>query len=207
MFFITLFLRSVFICIIKIIKEERMWKSLELVGKKINKLTVLSKEPSREGTHNRSRFKCQCECGNFTIVDGPKLNSGIIKGCGCQNGKQTKNRKGIGEAARNRVISWYKDNAKKRGLPFEITLEKTIELFSLPCFYCGRQPYTTFSNPKYYGNFTYNGIDRLDNTKGYVQENCVSCCQECNYLKNKFSYEEFMAIIKRIYQNRILNQT
>lgn len=39
----------------------------------------------------------------------------------------------------------------------------------------------------YYCNFisliTLNGIDRMDNSKCYIIENCVSCCKNCNFIK------------------------
>lgn len=177
-------------------------KILDLVGKKIHMLTVLSEAPRRK---RRSRFRCQCECGNFTEVDGSKLNTKCVHSCGCFIGKQFKpgNRKGLGESVRNKVIASYKENAKRKGLEYSLTNEKTISFLSGACFYCGREPYHTLTIPHSYGSFTYNGIDRLNNFGGYTFGNCVSCCKECNYLKNKFSYEEFMTIIKRIYENRI----
>lgn len=32
---------------------------------------------------SRTRFLCKCDCGKHTEVDGPLLNSGRIKSCGC----------------------------------------------------------------------------------------------------------------------------
>ncbi len=49
-----------------------------------------------------------------------------------------------------------------------------------------------------------NGIDRFDNTIGYIKDNCRSCCSLCNYLKRDSSYEKFINKIKRIYEYRCI---
>ena len=178
-----------------------MWKQLDLVGKKINHLTVLSKET----TIGRTRFKCHCDCGNVTIVDGPKLNSGVIKGCGCQTGKQPKPtlRKGLGESTRNALFWQYRDNARKKSIPFELTNGQMEKMFKSVCFYCGREPYRTLKKPNCYGHYVCNGIDRKDNSKGYTKSNCVSCCLECNFMKNTYHIDEFLKLIRMIYENRV----
>ena len=52
-----------------------------LVGKKFNRLTVLS-FAGRDG-ENKARWYCRCDCGKETIVDGWNLKSGHVKSCGC----------------------------------------------------------------------------------------------------------------------------
>lgn len=47
-------------------------------------------------------------------------------------------------------------------------------------------------------NYFYNGIDRKDNDIGYVIENCVSCCDECNKAKRNMLYEKWIAYLDRI---------
>ena len=176
-----------------------MWKQLDLAGRKINRLNVISKE----STIGRSRFKCQCECGNITVVDGPKLNSGIIQSCGCQIGRQKKPslRKKFGESTKNGLIAQYKHNAKKKLIPFELTDEQMEILFQSDCFYCGRKPYRTLQKKNCYGYYICNGIDRMDNSKGYISENCVPCCLECNFMKNTYHTKEFLTLIRMIYNN------
>jgi hypothetical protein len=60
------------------------------------------------------------------------------------------------------------------------------------CFYCNSKvewtPHSTGSK-KY--NKSYN-LDRKDNEKGYIKDNCVVCCTLCNFTRgNRFSFEEF----------------
>jgi hypothetical protein len=42
----------------------------------------------------------------------------------------------------------------------------------------------------------YNGIDRVDNEKGYLVENCVPCCFTCNSLKKSVT----KSIIEKAYK-------
>lgn len=53
-----------------------------LIGQKFGKLLVLE-------YLGRSRWKCQCDCGNFTEVVTSSLTSGKTKSCGCLRGQNT----------------------------------------------------------------------------------------------------------------------
>ena len=63
-----------------------------------------------------------------------------------------------------------KMGAKHRGLEWTLTDKDTVEMMTSPCVYCGVL-------------LEINGIDRVDNTKGYVPDNCVPCCKTCNLMK------------------------
>lgn len=52
----------------------------DLTGQKFNYLTVLEYAGRK---NSRTMWKCLCECGNITIVDGNSLKSGNTKACGC----------------------------------------------------------------------------------------------------------------------------
>lgn len=85
--------------------------------------------------------------------------------------------------------------ANKYDREFDLTNEQLRILFKGNCHYCGIKPKQIWRsracrrNPKI-EPFVYNGIDRLDNSKGYTIDNCVSCCRRCNSAKNKFSVSE-----------------
>lgn len=57
-----------------------MSKLIDITGKKYNKLTVLSFYDVKD---KRSRWLCQCECGNTTIATSSQLKCGKTKSCGC----------------------------------------------------------------------------------------------------------------------------
>lgn len=64
----------------------------DLTGQKFNKLTVMYQVEDRvknNGTHI-ARWKCKCDCGNETIVDGVALVRGRIKSCGCYKSEATR---------------------------------------------------------------------------------------------------------------------
>lgn len=75
----------------------------------------------------------------------------------------------------------YRAGAVKRGLDFQLTLEDfEARFWQKPCWYCGEAIPTA-------------GVDRIDNAKGYTNENTVSCCTTCNLMKRKSGQEEFLA--------------
>lgn len=96
-------------------------------------------------------------------------------------------------------IRLYKQSAKRRNLPFELTEHTCAELFSGKCHYCGTDPeprpaYTRQRDSK---PVAQNGIDRKDCKIGYVQSNCVSACSRCNYAKGTMGEHEFIEWIKK----------
>lgn len=48
------------------------------------------------------------------------------------------------------------------------------------------------------GNYPHNGVDRIDNNKGYEFNNCVPCCGDCNIAKHKLSLNEFISHARKI---------
>jgi hypothetical protein len=52
----------------------------DLTGNKYGRLTVISFSCKKD---KRSYWNCQCECGNYTVIDNYKLLSGHTKSCGC----------------------------------------------------------------------------------------------------------------------------
>lgn len=43
-----------------------------------------------------------------------------------------------------------------------------------------------------------NGIDRVDNTKGYSVENCVAACRRCNVAKADMAPDQFREWASRV---------
>jgi hypothetical protein len=76
-------------------------------------------------------------------------------------------------ATHKRTIADIKRGAMRRELCYDLTDEYAANITDDACFYCGEE--TTISRR--------NGIDRLNNSIGYVIDNCVSCCNTCNMMK------------------------
>ena len=79
-------------------------------------------------------------------------------------------------------------NAYARGLLFTITESDFEKCAIQPCYYCGFSSMTRL-----------NGIDRIDNNKGYIAGNCLSCCTMCNIIKNVQHPLEFLDKVDAIY--------
>lgn len=60
-------------------------RAIDMTGQTFGKLKVLHKAPSRKtsGGHIKSRWVCECACGNIVEVDGCNLRKGVTKSCGC----------------------------------------------------------------------------------------------------------------------------
>lgn len=50
-----------------------------------------------------------------------------------------------------------------------------------------------------YDEFKYNGVDRVDNSIGYTDDNCVSCCKICNNSKSALDLSEWKKWIEKVY--------
>lgn len=148
----------------------------------------------------RPRWECICDCGNTHTAESRHLTKGVVDNCGCLTfeRRSKKARKDFGESMRNKILWSYKGNATRRGYTFELSDERAFELFKGNCHFCGTEPDTVGKHKKCYGEYVYNGIDRLNNDLGYIEGNVVSCCKTCNYLKSDYSDEEFVSIIRKI---------
>lgn len=87
-------------------------------------------------------------------------------------------------SARGRFVS-YKSDAKRRGIPFHLTREVFERLALQPCHYCGR-------------SLLQMGLDRVINEVGYIDDNVVSCCGDCNRAKRKMTKMEFIDLCCRV---------
>jgi 5-methylcytosine-specific restriction endonuclease McrA len=109
------------------------------------------------------------------------------------------NRLAVGEASFNDLLSRYKRGAQERDLLFDLTVEEFRELTSAKCSYCGIEPAQINHKSNTFGAYIYNGIDRIDNSLGYIKSNCISCCERCNEWKRALTKNEFLNHVKRIY--------
>jgi hypothetical protein len=155
----------------------------DLTGTTINRLTATDKVRRPDG---RTGYICRCACGNTVEIDGAKWKYGHVRSCGCiRRGKRGPRVPNNG-AALNKTYDDYRRNAARKGLTFRLTKDEFRGIVIRACHYCGEMP-------KLFG-----GIDRLNNTEGYVNSNAVPCCKLCNYRKGAQSYEEFIAWVRKV---------
>jgi len=179
-----------------------MTKLIDETGKRYGRLSVLKRAESN--TRRYATWLCHCECGNETIVVGTDLRSGDTRSCGCllhksriANGHARALPKG--EAALNALIRGMRASAKKRGLPWNLTKERVRATTKQHCFYCGVEPRQVRRQAECNGDYIYNGLDRIDNDKGYSAENTVACCGTCNTAKSQMTVGEFRVWIHRVH--------
>lgn len=89
----------------------------------------------------------------------------------------------------------HRKSVEKRGGDFGLDYEEFKAFVSRPCAYCG-----SLGTPKQkYGHYSIsNGIDRIDNSKGYVVGNVAPCCKTCNQFKKGLTIDEVLAHVRLI---------
>jgi len=124
-------------------------------------------------------FKCQC--GKEKIMLSGNVVCGHEKSCGCS----PRGPKVDPLSVEKRLHKAYRHGAKRRGLSFEIEFEDFLRLIHQPCHYCGDE-HSNLSAPikrmgrlkgQKYKPLAYNGLDRVDNSRGYEPSNVVPCCR------------------------------
>ena len=84
-----------------------------------------------------------------------------------------------------RKLSYIKKSAKSRKINWELSDDFARHLMQSKCVYCDQL-------------VAFNGIDRVDSGGIYIDSNCVACCKICNIMKQSFSAETFLNIVKYI---------
>jgi len=187
---------------LKFKKGDIPWNFTDLTGRRFGRLTVIKRDYSDpRNKADKIFWLCKCDCGNEKNIDGRHLRNGNTKSCGCLRNELTskRSRLGFGLANTRERISRYKSNAKNRGLEWNLTEEQFTKLTKQNCYYCGAKPKNQSKRKWQNGSYACNGLDRIDNTKGYTIDNVVPCCKDCNAAKGKLTLQEFKDLIKRIY--------
>ena len=142
--------------------------SIDRTGRVYNHLTVLNLDHS----HGHTKYwACRCDCGTEVVVQGTNLVSGNTKSCGCHRRRRMSERNQThGMAYSDEWNSWRsmrlrcydKSNAsyKRYGAVGISVCDRWQNSFEN--FYADMGPKPT----------TRHTIDRIDNSIGYVPENC-----------------------------------
>jgi len=188
---------------------KRANNRVEMVGKTYNSWKVLRHSHT---TGKIAFYSCEClECSNEFTVDGRNVRQGLSKRCspcGLKHTNASKHGKTTSKKTPKGIAEYYLKNRMKKGRPgkslkeWAITDEHFRRLVYGNCQYCGEAPFTTI-NPtihqglaesRQYSCFiTYNGIDRVDSSKGYIAGNVVSCCTHCNSAKLDRNVDDYEA--------------
>lgn len=96
------------------------------------------------------------------------------------------------------LLRRYQKEAQRRNIEWALSLDDFLELTSGNCYLCGIAPMQVFTHESRNGDYIYNGIDRVDNHKGYLLDNVKPCCKRCNFLKRHLELSDFLFHIQRI---------
>lgn len=148
--------------------------------------------------------ECICTiCESKKFVNGSALRLGKSTKChscaskirglqSCKNDIETSKFLKLYSIVRRRAI--------REGHCFELSIEEFKILIKSDCKYCGDPPSNSLnvyagghssSHRVQNGKIIYQGIDRIDSSKGYVIDNCNPCCKSCNVAKNDLDIIEF----------------
>jgi hypothetical protein len=191
-------------------------KKINLTGKKFHRLTVIKQSPHEKG---EIKWECLCDCGKIKITTRNKLISERVKSCGCLNDEMRKSRTEKMTKAR---IKYSPQEASARKIwnhrykDGNISFEQFLDMASKNCYYCNTPPNSKYNEAsgdkrrsavaKSEGSFTYNGLDRLNQSLKHDIDNVVTCCKLCNMTKRNMSHDQFIELINKIYHN-IKNKT
>lgn len=182
--------------------REESVRFKDRTGQRFGSLLVLKLigwDEKSNGTSTNSRWLCRCEaegCGKEVEYNSTRLAT--RKSCGCQNTRDKGNGFSLTHYSErtkslNQVYSNNKHSAKTRGIDWALSKEQAFAIYKSPCHY-GTGPAHT--PPP--GHFV--GIDRKDNSIGYVPGNCLPCCRMCNNAKKDQTTEQFLAWVSSFSQ-------
>ena len=148
---------------------------------------------SFKGAKNKhATTRCICDCGKERVVRTTRLRLGLVTMCGscakkeaAKRGAKTRRKLSDDERVTNDRYSVYKQNARRKGIRFDISLQLFSSLIKKQCTYCGSTERV--------------GVDRVDSSMSYSEANCEPCCSDCNYAKREMSKGSFLSLIARIY--------
>ena len=156
-------------------------------------LTPIESFAGAKNKHPTTR--CICDCGKERIVRTTRLRLGLVTMCGAcaktaatKRGADTRRKLSAAQRAASDRYSTYKQNAKRRGIAFDLPLPLFSALLEKSCVYCGADERI--------------GIDRVDSSLGYTAANCDPCCSDCNYAKREMSRASFLNLIAKIHANQ-----
>lgn len=186
-------------------KTGKYYTAKDLLGKRFGRLLVLSDSKTRND-HREVIWECLCDCGKRVTRTTSTLIAKKSYSCGCSKKRSPEQIKKQSlrqikpDTTLNMMLCSYRTMAPKRGIEFSLSKESFFALVVRDCFYCGAEP--SMLKKSRYASCLVNGVDRLDNKKGYIEGNCVPCCTTCNYMKRALSFDQFLAHIKKISKHR-----
>lgn len=200
----------------EIARDIQTKKMVKLIGTKFGKLIIIA--ITDEYNKSKKRLvECICDCGTQCVIVLENMRCGRTTSCGClrlsnaltqaKKGSATLLKMGITKEPKIATATKvWRSNYSDGDLSFD----EFYLLAQMVCSYCGKEPSNTanaYTNSRNTATperrseafWTYNGLDRVDNTQGHNKNNIVPCCRDCNIAKNDRTKEEFLLWISNVY--------
>lgn len=180
------------------IKQEKEYN--EILSKKFGKLKpikgVLSIYSPKGG--ERTRYECDCDCGNKTLVLKSHLLSGDVKSCGCLKrriGNENVGFRGYQEISQRYWLGSVIRHACSRKIEIKITIEQAWDLFLKQNKKCAISGIIlNFTNANGIKQSQTASLDRIDSNKDYTLDNVQWIHKDLNTMKWDFSQDEFIRL-------------
>jgi hypothetical protein len=160
------------------------------------------------GQPKHAHWNTICECGNTRVIRATRLiRTGVdaCAACSLREGQKKSGRKKVlanPSSNADTIYGYYRGNATKRGLKFEIDKSAFRSMIASECFYCGAPPSTLYKPKTSADPMLYNGVDRRNNSAGYNLDNAVPCCSTCNYAKRDMTEQAFLSWVERVAEHQ-----
>ena len=164
---------------------------MDLRDRRFGKLVVLEDTGRRKS--RRPIWSCRCDCGKTVEVLGKYLRNGDTKSCGCFSTGNAHNRNAVAEITAS-LWTPFLNQAKRRGIPFEITREYAWSVFEDQGGRCALTgvPLSFSVNLRDRREEQTASLDRIDNSKGYIAGNVQWVHKKMNIMKNVMSQKDFV---------------
>jgi hypothetical protein len=178
-------------------------KRPNLIGLKTGMLEVVSYAGIHkiDKTHSEKRWRCLCQCGNYTNLSTAVLTKGVTKSCGCLNkrkGKFHKDWTGY-EDISGSLWNQIKICAKERNLKFNINIKYIWKLYVKQNKQCALSGIDIILGKNA-------SLDRIDSAKGYVKQNVQWLDKDVNRIKSNLDEKYFIEICNKITQYKKLKR-
>lgn len=178
-------------------------------GQKFGRLTIIGKDTEKSVEKLKPYYFVKCDCGSpiksvmkSTLMD----KRHPLQSCGCL----VKEKAGYVEdralALKKLIYGKTKDRHIKDLKCDEngfINFDDYVKKIDEPCYYCGVVKDSFLKDRKTGFLLYYNGLDRIDSSKGYTNENTVPACKWCNISKSQMTTTEFKEFIIRLHNHKI----
>lgn len=180
-------------------------QKLKLSGLVFGSLKVIRRASIKD--RKNSWWICECLlCGSIKNYRKVELYP-ERKSCGCNrssSGNKALDFKGCGEISKSHFTK-IKDNAIRKKIEFNITIEEMWDLFikqNKKCCLSGQDIHFGVSCRSRTKTAS---LDRIDSRKGYIKENIQWVHKDINYIKYNNSDRELYEICKKVYNFNINN--